>query len=112
MADRYDVDAEGNPVAEADPVRAWDPAEEAALRRQVGMTLRFMTLSTVIGVLVIAVLAVVLKDQRGVMILVGIVYLVTSAVAQIFLRRSFEQRLKRGPSAATEPEEDTPPSAS
>ncbi len=101
MADPYEVDAEGNPVAEEETAGEWDPAAEAALRRQIGATLRFMTLSTVIGVLVIAVLAVVLKDSRGVMILVGIVYLVTSVVAQLYLRRSFEQRLKRGPVTPT-----------
>src|SRR5215475_10109499 len=95
MADPYGIDAEGNPVAAAESAAEWDPATEAALRRQIKATLRFMTLSTVIGVVIIAVLAVVLKDQRGVMILVGIVYLVTLVVAQFYLRRSFEQRLKR-----------------
>jgi hypothetical protein len=116
MADPYEVDDQGNPVAEAETVGEWDPATEAALRRQIGATLRFMTLSTVVGIVIIAVLAVVLKDSRGVMILVGIVYLVTSVVAQFYLRRSFEQRLKRGPTApaAADPEpeasaDDPPP---
>ena len=113
MADPYEVDDQGNPVAEAESVGQWDPAEEAVLKRQIQATLRFMTLSTVIGVVIIAVLAVVLKDSRGVMILVGIVYLVTSVVAQVYLRRSFDQRLKRGPIAQDAPsEDDSPPAAS
>jgi uncharacterized membrane protein YraQ (UPF0718 family) len=116
MADPYEVDAEGNPVAEAESVGEWDPAAEAVLKRQIQATLRFMTLSTVIGIVIIAVLAVVLKDSRGVMILVGIVYLVTSVVAQLYLRRTFDKRLKRGPIAqpASDPEapaDDEAPSA-
>jgi hypothetical protein len=106
MADPYEVDDQGNPVAEAGPARGWDPAEEAALKRQIGATLRFMTLSTVIGVLIIAVLAIVLKDSRGVMILVGIVYLVTSLVAQFYLRRTFARRLARGPLPRNPPEDE------
>jgi ABC-type bacteriocin/lantibiotic exporter with double-glycine peptidase domain len=102
VPDPYEVDAEGNPVAEADSAAEPDPAAEAALRRQIQATLRFMTLSTVIGVVIIAILAVVLKDSRGVMILVGIVYLVTSVVAQLYLRRSLEARMKRAlPPAAS-----------
>ena len=110
MADPYEVDDDGNPVAEADTAGEWDPAAEAVLRRQIEATLRFMSLSTVVGVVIIAILAVVLKDSRGVMILIGIVYLVTSVVAQLYLRRSFAARLKRGP--LPQPEDDAPPSAS
>ncbi len=110
MADPYEVDDDGNPVAEAESAGEWDPAAEAVLRRQIHATLRFMTLSTVIGVVIIAILAVVLKDSRGVMILIGIVYLVTSVVAQIYLRRTLTARLKRGP--LPQPEDDAPPSAS
>lgn len=106
MADPYEVDDEGNPVAEAEPAGEWDPAAEAVLRRQIQSTLRFMTLSTVVGVVIIAILAVVLKDSRGVMILVGIVYLVTSVVAQLYLRRKLDARLKRGP--LPQPEDDVP----
>jgi uncharacterized membrane protein YraQ (UPF0718 family) len=109
MPDPYEVDAEGNPVAEAESPGEWDPAAEAVLKRQIGATLRFMTLSTVIGVVIIAILAVVLKDSRGVMILIGIVYLVTSVVAQIYLRRSFAARLEQGPRAVAEPAEDHAP---
>ena len=111
MADPYEVDDQGNPVAEAESVGEWDPAAEAVLRRQIGATLRFMTLSTVIGVVIIAILAVVLKDSRGVMILVGIVYLVTSVVAQIYLRRKLDARLKGGPIAEDAPSEDDAPTS-
>jgi ABC-type xylose transport system permease subunit len=89
MADSYEVDAEAT----------------EALRRQVASTLRFMTLSTVIGVVIIAILAAVLSDIRGVLILVLIVYVVTSIVAQMYLRRTFAARLEHGvPVAPPDPE--------
>ena len=105
MPDPYEVDDEGNPVVEAESASEVEPAIEsdpaaaaaaAALRRQVDQTLRFMALSTIVGVVIIAILAVVLSGSRGVLILVGIVYLVTSATAYWFLRRTLNQRLKRG----------------
>ncbi|MBS1883716.1 MAG: hypothetical protein JSS97_12250 [Actinobacteria bacterium] len=96
MADPYEVDAEGNPVAEGDPGADADPAATEVLRRQVEATLRFMALSTVVGLVVIVVLAVVLADIRGVLILVGIVYLFTSLAAYWYLRRNFMARLARG----------------
>jgi ABC-type xylose transport system permease subunit len=96
MADPYEVDDQGNAVAEPDSITEIDPEAEAALRRQVDATLRFMALSTVVGVVIIAILAVVLSDIRGVMILVGLVYLITSVVAYMFLRRTFNKRLKLG----------------
>ena len=84
MADPYEVDDEGNPVGD-------DP-----LRRQVDATLRFMALTTVVGLVVIAILAVVLPGARGVLILVGIVYLITSVTAYWYLRLTLKARLKRG----------------
>lgn len=114
MPDPYEVDAEGNPVADADPAAEIDPAATEALRRQVEATLRFMALSTIVGLVIIAVLAVVLADVRGVMILVGFVYLVTSVAAWVYLRRTFNARLARGvPAAAATPADDAaPPPAS
>lgn len=111
MADPYEVDAEGNPVAEADSVGEVDPAATEALRRQVDATLRFMALSTIIGLVVIAILAIVLSDIRGVLILVGFVYLVTSAAAYWYLRRTFSARLERGVPVAAPAADDAPPSA-
>jgi hypothetical protein len=84
VPDPYQVDDEGNPVAD-------DP-----LRRQVEATLRFMAMTTVAGVVIIAILAVVLSGARGVLILVGLVYLVTSVTAYVYLRRTLNARLKRG----------------
>jgi hypothetical protein len=85
-----------------------DQAATEAMRRQIEATLRFMALSTVVGLVVIAVLAVVLKDIRGVLILVGIVYLLTSAGAYWYLRRNFIARLARGvPSAGVVPPADS-----
>ena len=83
MADPYD------PPAEA------DPAAREALRRQIDATLRFMALSTIVGLVIIAILAVVLADIRGVLVLVGFVYLLTSVGAYWYLRRNFMGRLKR-----------------
>ena len=95
MSDPYEVDDEGNAVAEPAPAGEPDPAAEAALRRQIEQTLRFMRLQTVIGLVVIVILAVILSDVRGVLILVGIVYLLTSLGAYWYLRRNFMGRLKR-----------------
>jgi ABC-type bacteriocin/lantibiotic exporter with double-glycine peptidase domain len=82
VSDPYEVDDEGNPVGH-------DP-----LRRQVEATLRFMALTTVIGLVIIAILAVLLSDIRGVLILVGFVYLVTSVAAYWYLRRKFAARVR------------------
>ncbi len=114
MSDPYEVDDQGNPVVEAESAAGSDPAAEEALRRQVDATLRFMALSTIVGLVIIAILAAVLSDIRGVMILVGIVYLVTSAAAYWYLRRTFSARLERGvPAAETAPRaDDAPPAAS
>ena len=111
MSDPYEVDDQGNPVAEADAVAEVDPAATEALRRQVDATLRFMALSTIVGLVIIAILAVVLADIRGVLILVGFVYLVTSAAAYWYLRRTFNARLERGIPVAAAPADDAPPSA-
>jgi hypothetical protein len=94
VPDPYKVDDEGNAVAEAEPAAAGDPATEAALRRQIKMTLRTMALSTVIGLIVIAVLAVVVPSIRGVMIFVFFIYLVTSLAARWYLRRKFLSQVK------------------
>jgi uncharacterized membrane protein YqjE len=101
VADPYEGDDEGNAVAEEAAATEADPAAADLLRRQVEATLRFMALSTVVGLVIIAILAVVLSDIRGVLILVGIVYLLTSVSAYWYLRRTLSARLKRA----------TPPSA-
>jgi hypothetical protein len=116
MPDPYEVDDEGNPVAQPEAIAdaaagadsapdavagvdaaapAADPAEVEALRRQVETTLRFVALSTVVGVVVIAILAALISGSRGVLILVGLVYLVTSTVAYFVLRRNLNARLAR-----------------
>jgi hypothetical protein len=110
VADPYEVDDQGNPVAEADPVADVDPAATEALRRQVDATLRFMALSTIVGLVIIAILAGVLADIRGVLILVGFVYLLTSAGAYWYLRRTFNTRLERGVPLAAPAADDAPPS--
>ncbi len=92
MPNPYEVDDQGHPAAEA------DPAVEAAIRRQVETTLRAMALATVVGLVVIAIIAAVVPSIRGVMILVGIVYLLSSLGARWYLRRQFMSRLK-GPGA-------------
>jgi hypothetical protein len=96
MPDPYEVDDEGNAVAEAEPAAASDPAAEAVVRRQIEMTLRTMALSTVIGLIVIVVVAIAVPGIRSVMIFVGIIYLVTSLAARWYLRRQFLSRLEGG----------------
>ena len=107
MPDPYEVDDEGNPVAESDAVAETParPAELEVLRRQVDQTLRFVAVSTVVGVAIIAILAALISGSRGVLILVGLVYLVTSTTAYFVLRRNLRARLARygggaGPAAA------------
>jgi hypothetical protein len=87
----YEVDAAGEPVAEHA-----DAAAGTAMRRQVDAVLRFMVISTLVGLLIIAVLAVVVSGIRGVLILVGAVYLLTSLGAYLYLRRTLNKRLERG----------------
>ena len=71
-----------------------DPAEEAAIRRQVERTLRVMTLSMIVGVIVLVVLAAVVSSLRGVFILAAIIYLFGSLGTQWYLRRRFLGPLK------------------
>jgi ABC-type bacteriocin/lantibiotic exporter with double-glycine peptidase domain len=71
-----------------------DPAEEAAIRSQVEGALRTMTLSMVIGLVVIVVLAVLVSSLRGVLILAGVIYLFGSLGTQWYLRRRFLGPLK------------------
>jgi hypothetical protein len=104
VSNPYEVDDEGRPAAEAgteaeaESADASDPAAEAAIRHQVAQTLRVMALSTLVGLVVIVVLAIAVSSIRGVMILVGIVYLLSSLGAQWYLRRRFVAQLK-GPGA-------------
>jgi hypothetical protein len=98
VSDPYEVDEDGRPITEAEPTAESDPAAEAVVRRQIEQTLRYMALSTVIGLIVIVVIAVAVPSIRGVMILVAIVYVLTSLAARWYLRRQFLSRLK-GPGA-------------
>jgi len=111
MADPYEVDDQGTPAVEAESVAESDPAAEEALRRQVDATLRFMALSTIVGLVIIAILAIAVSSIRGVMILVGIIYLLTSAAAYWYLRRTFNARLERGVPVAAPSADDAPPSS-
>jgi len=88
------VDDEGRPVAEAEPATGPDPAAEAMIRHQIEQTLRVMALSTLIGLVVIVIVALAVPSIRGVMILVGIVYLLASLGARWYLRRRFLSRLR------------------
>jgi hypothetical protein len=100
VSNPYDVDDQGRPTVEAEPAAEGDapaepdPAAEAVLRRQLEQTLRAMALSTLIGLVVVAIVAVAVPSIRGVMILVGIVYVASSLAAQWYLRRKFLARLQ------------------
>jgi hypothetical protein len=106
VPDPYEIDDEGRPAAEADSdpeaaevEPAADPtAEEAAMRRQIETTLRFMRLQTAIGVIVILALIAFLSDIRGVLILVLVIFTFSSLGAYWWLRRNLNSRLK-GPGA-------------
>jgi uncharacterized membrane protein len=91
VPDPYEIDNEGRPAA--DPT-----AEEAAMRRQIETTLRFMRLQTIIGIIVILALIVFVSSIRSVMILVGIIFAFSSLGAYWWLRRNLNSRL-RGPGA-------------
>jgi hypothetical protein len=89
VSDPYEVDDQGRPVVA-------DHGADDPLRRQGEATLRFVALTTVVGLAIIAILAVVISGARGVMILVGLVYLITSLTAYLYLRRTLNARLGRG----------------
>jgi uncharacterized membrane protein YqjE len=57
--------------------------------------LRLVLLSTLAGVVVIVVLAIVISDQRGLLLLVGAVYVLTSLGAYFSLRRSLNREVAR-----------------
>jgi hypothetical protein len=116
VPDPYEIDDEGRPVAEtptdaqADPAAkgeliagtepvgetepAADPtAEEAAMRRQIETTLRFMRLQTAVGIVVILALIAFVSSIRGVLVLVLIIFAFSSLGAYWWLRRSLNARL-------------------
>lgn len=57
--------------------------------------LRWVLLSTLVGLLVIVVLAVAISDQRGLLLGVGAVYLITSLAAYFTLCRSLAREVAR-----------------
>jgi uncharacterized membrane protein len=97
VPDPYEIDDEGRPVAEADDTEVRDDAEEAAMRRQIETTLRFMRLQTIVGLVVILALIAFLSDIRGVLILVLIIFAFSSFGAYWWLRRNLNARLGRRP---------------
>jgi hypothetical protein len=118
VPDPYEIDAEGRPVAEARDEEASEPtvdteliagtepvaeeesepardpaAEQAAMRRQIETTLRFMRLQTTVGIIVILALIAFASSIRGVMVLVLIIFSLSSAGAYWWLRRNLNARL-------------------
>lgn len=66
------------------------------MTRQVAdRVLRWLLLSTLFGVVIIVVLAIAISDQRGLLLLIGAVYLLTSLAAYFTLRRSLSRELAR-----------------
>ena len=100
MPDPYEVDDEGNPVAERPSAPGPDPAEEEAIRRQVESTLRVMKVSMIVGVVILAILAIAVSSLRGVFILAAIIYLCGSLATQWYLRRKFIGQLTRQSTAS------------
>ena len=70
------------------------PAEEAEIREMVERALRKMTLTMVVGLVGLIILAVVVSNLRGVFILAAVVYFFASLGAQWYLRRRFLGPLK------------------
>ena len=90
MPDPYEIDDE----TAAEPEPAPDPAaEEAAMRRQIETTLRFMRLQTAIGIVVILALIIFMSDIRGVLVLVLVIFAFSSLGAYWWLRRNLNSRL-------------------
>jgi len=83
VPDSYEIEDEA-----ADP-----SAEEAAMRRQIETTLRFMRLQTAIGIVVILALIVFMSSIRGVLILVLVIFAFSSLGAYWWLRRNLNSRL-------------------
>jgi hypothetical protein len=79
--------------APAEAPAADDPEAQAALRRQVEQTLKFMRLQTAVCFVVLLILIGVLSSLRGIMIIVTFVFLITSAVAYTFLARTLNRRV-------------------
>lgn len=85
MPDPQELD-ENRPAA--DPT-----AEQAAIRRQIETTLRFMRIQTVVGIVVILGLIAFVPSIRGVLILVEIIFVFSSLGAYWWLRRNLNSRL-------------------
>lgn len=64
-------------------------------RQAADRLLRWVRISTVAGLLVIVVLAIVISDQRGLLLAIGAVYLITSVAAYFSLRRSLAREFAR-----------------
>ena len=64
-------------------------------RQAADRLLRMLMLSTVVGVVVLVVLALVISDQRGLLLVIAGVYLVTSLAAQFTLRRTLNREVAR-----------------
>lgn len=64
-------------------------------RQAADRILRWLLLSTLIGFVVIVVVAIIVSDQRGLLLAVGAAYLVTSLAAYFTLRRSLARELAR-----------------
>lgn len=64
-------------------------------RQAADRLLRWVLISTFFGFVVIIILAIVISDQRGLLLLIGAVYLLTSLAAYFSLRRSLAREFAR-----------------
>ena len=64
-------------------------------RQAADRILRMLLLSTLVGVVVVVIAAIVVSEHRGILLLVGAVYLLTSLAAYFTLRRSLARELAR-----------------
>jgi ABC-type bacteriocin/lantibiotic exporter with double-glycine peptidase domain len=104
VSNSYDVDDDRRPDAEAEVAEpeaaASDTDAEAAMRRQIETTLRFMRLQTTIGIVVIVALIIFMSSIRGVLLLVLVIFAFSSLGAYWWLRRNLNSRLGRGAGAS------------
>jgi hypothetical protein len=76
------------------PSSCWNgPREEGPqlTRATADRLLRWVLLSTLVGVVVIVVLAIAISDQRGLLLAVGAVYLITSLSMYFTIRRNLRR---------------------
>jgi hypothetical protein len=64
-------------------------------RKGADRVLRWLVYSTVLGVVIVLVAAIIVSEHRGLLLALGAVYLLTSVGAYIGLRRSLDRAFEQ-----------------